>query len=84
MPAPDTDGLVWRLETAHFPGPVTRWTSSLFTTMETEILANLMAEAGILLDGVAYRELDGWIYTAVVPFGGRARDPSPRTPHRLL
>jgi pyruvate,water dikinase len=70
--------LVWRLETAHFPGPVTRWTSSLFTTMETEILANLMAEAGVLLDGVAYRELDGWIYTAVVPLGGRAREPSPR------
>lgn len=78
MPTLDTDGLVWRLETAHFPSPVTRWSSALFTTMETEILSRLMAESGVLLDGIAYRELDGRIYTAVVPFGGRPREPSHR------
>ena len=37
-----------------------------------------MAELGILLDGIAFRELDGRIYTALVPFGGAARTPLPR------
>ncbi len=74
----ETDGLVWTLDAVHFPDPVTRWTSHLYTTTQTTIIANLMAETGALLDGVASRELDGRVYTALVPFGGRIRPPSPR------
>ena len=33
----------------------------------------LMEETGVLLDGVAAREFDGRVYTAIVPLGGRAR-----------
>jgi rifampicin phosphotransferase len=67
------DGLVWRLETAHFPGPVTRWSSELFTSMETDIAARVMAEFGVLLEGIAFREIDGRVYMTVVPLGGRVR-----------
>ena len=68
-----TDGLVWRLEAVRFPEPVTRWSSALFTTMETEVVARVMDETGVLLDGVASREFDGRIYTAIVPLGGGRR-----------
>jgi pyruvate,water dikinase len=68
-----TDGLVWRLEAVRFPEPVTRWSSALFTTMETEVVARVMEETGVLLDGVVAREFDGRIYTAIVPFGGGGR-----------
>jgi pyruvate,water dikinase len=74
----ETASVEWTLESAHFPDPVTRWSSALYTTTQTAIVEQLMAELGILLDGVAFRELDGRIYTAVVPFGGAARKPQPR------
>ena len=74
----ETSSLEWTLESVHFPDPVTRWSSALYTTTQTAIIEQLMAELGILLDGVAYRELDGRIYTALVPLGGSARKPQPR------
>ena len=57
----ETDSLEWTLESVHFPDPVTRWSSALYTTTQTAINEQLMAELGILLDGVAFRELDGRI-----------------------
>ena len=74
----ETDSLEWTLESVHFPDPVTRWSAALYTTTQTAVIEQLMAELGILLDGVAFRELDGRIYTALVPFGGAARKPQPR------
>ena len=74
----ETDNLEWTLESVHFPDPVTRWSAALYTTTQTAVIEQLMAELGILLDGVAFRELDGRIYTALVPFGGAARKPQPR------
>ena len=68
-----TDGLVWRLEAVRFPEPVTRWSAALFTSMEPAVVAHVMEETGVLLDGVAAREFDGRVYTAMVPLGGRAR-----------
>ena len=72
------EGVLWSLDRAHFPAPVTRWSSALFTTTQTEVIHQLMAESGMLLDGIAYREVDGWIYRAVVPLGGRPHQPVPR------
>src|SRR5262249_20619532 len=70
----DGEGVVWALDTAHFPAPATRWSSALFTTVQTRVLRQLMAEAGVLLDGIAHRDRNGWIYTAVVPIGGQQHD----------
>ena len=71
----ETDGLEWTLEAVHFPDPVTRWSSALYTTMQTEVVARLMAEIGVLLDGVAFRSSTAGSTRAVVPLGGRARSP---------
>jgi phosphohistidine swiveling domain-containing protein len=73
-----TDDLDWTLEAGHFPDPVTRWSSALFTTTRTAVVERLMAEVGVLLDGIVYRELDGRIYTAVVPLGGASHKPRSR------
>ena len=51
---------------------------ALYTTTQTAVIEQLMAELGILLDGIAFHELDGRIYSALVPFGGAARKPLPR------
>lgn len=74
----ETDSLKWTLESVHFPDPVTRWSAALYTTTQTAVIEQLMAELGILLDGVAFRELGGRIYSALVPFGGADRKPQPR------
>ena len=73
-----TDGLAWTLDSVHFPDPVTRWSSTLYTTYETRIVARVLTDIGLLLGGVAFREFDGRIYSAVVPLGGRSRTALPR------
>ena len=41
-----TDGLVWTLEAVRFPEPVTRWSSALYTTLQTEIIARAHGRDG--------------------------------------
>ncbi len=38
----------------------------------------MVAEAGLPIDGLAFRELDGRVYTTIVPLGGKARRPPPK------
>ena len=69
--------LSWELEPSHFPQPLTRWANELFCTLQTSSIARLASEYGLLLEGVAMREFDGRVYTAVVPLGGKVRKPPP-------
>jgi pyruvate,water dikinase len=73
----DTGGLSWTLEPSHFPSAPTRWTSELFVTAQTEAIRRVTAEGGLPIDGLAMREFDGRVYTAIVPLGGKARKPPP-------
>ena len=74
----DTGGLTWSLEPSHFPDSLTRWMADIGVTTQTEVIRRVMAEAGLPLDTLAFREFDGRVYTTVVPLGGKARKPPPK------
>ncbi len=74
----DTGGLTWTLEPSHFPASLTRWSAELSATGQTDAIRRVVAEAGLPIDGLAFRELDGRVYTTIVPLGGKARRPPPK------
>jgi pyruvate,water dikinase len=69
----------WEREASHFPLPLSPMTRSLEMTAQNDALAGAFAEHGILSDGLAFREIGGWMYTRVVPPGGKDR-PVPPAP----
>ncbi|MBA2626340.1 MAG: hypothetical protein H0U89_12155, partial [Acidimicrobiia bacterium] len=74
---PDGRGLSWSQETTHFPAPLTRWAAALYVDEESRVIRELCTEYGLLLDGIEMKEFEGWVYTAQVPLGGKARRPPP-------
>ncbi len=76
--AQDTGGLTWSLEPSHFPASLTRWTAEIGVNTQTAVIRRVMAEAGLPLDTLAFREFDGRVYTTIVPLGGKARRPPPK------
>jgi phosphohistidine swiveling domain-containing protein len=71
----------WEREASHFPLPLSPMTRSLEMAVQNDALARAFAEHGILSDGLAFREIGGWMYTRVVPPGGKDR---PRPPAPLM
>jgi len=71
------DGLYWELEDVHYPDPPSRWGVRLMLEDQSVGIAELMAENGLLMDGVRFREHDGGVYVGFVPLGGKARKPPP-------
>ena len=69
----------WEREASHFPLPLSPMMRSLQMPVQNEAVARAFAEHGILSDGVAFREIGGWMYTRVVPPGGKDR-PVPPVP----
>jgi pyruvate,water dikinase len=69
----------WEREASHFPLPLSPMTRSLEMAAQNDALAGAFAEHGILSDGLAFREIGGWMYTRVVPPGGKDR-PVPPAP----
>ncbi len=65
------------LEDVHYPGPISRWTATLWVKEETRAIKELCAEYGLLLDGIEMKEIGGRVYTTTVPLGGKARKPPP-------
>ncbi len=47
-------------------------------TRQTEVIRRVIAEAGLPIDTLAFREFDGRVYTTIVPLGGKARKPPPK------
>lgn len=77
-PPPDGRGLSWTLETSHFPSPLTRWAATLFVIEESRSIKELCREYGMIIDGIQMKEFGGWVYTALVPLGGKAAKAPPR------
>jgi phosphohistidine swiveling domain-containing protein len=71
----------WEREASHFPVPLTPMMRSLEMAVQNDALARAFAEHGVLADGLEFREIGGWMYTRVVPPGGKDR---PRPPAPLL
>ncbi|CAN5781641.1 PEP/pyruvate-binding domain-containing protein [soil metagenome] len=68
----------WEREASHFPRPLSPMTRSLELATQNRALASAFAEHGLLPDGLEFREIGGWVYTRVVPPGGKERPMPPR------
>ena len=60
----------------HYPAPLSPAYRSLWLPALNEGFQQAMTEFGFLVDTVEQRDLGGWIYTRIVPMGGKER-PSP-------
>jgi pyruvate,water dikinase len=72
-----TKGLYWERDDVHWPGRLSRWCAEIMVKRYAQGVKELAAEHGWLIDGIAIQEVDGWVYYAVVPVGGKARKPPP-------
>jgi phosphohistidine swiveling domain-containing protein len=69
----------WEREASHFPLPLSPMTRSVELAAQNDAFARSFAEHGVLADGLEFREIGGWMYTRVVPPGGKDR-PVPPAP----
>jgi rifampicin phosphotransferase len=78
VPVDVPDGY-WEREASHFPLPLSPMTHSLVTAGQNGAIVRAFTELGLLADGLEFREIGGWMYTRVVPMGGKDR-PAPPAP----
>lgn len=71
------DGLFWELEDVHYPNPPSRWAARLLLEGQSRGIAELMAESGLLLEGIRFVEHEGGVYVGMIPLGGKARKAPP-------
>jgi pyruvate,water dikinase len=69
----------WTREGSHAPRPWLPFSRAV-AELRNGALRRLAVEAGLLFDGVEFREIGGWNYVRVVPLGGRT---APRPPDLL-
>jgi pyruvate,water dikinase len=70
-------GGYWEREASHAPRPWSPLTSSLTYEARNPALRQIMADFGLLIDAIEFREIGGWEYVRTVPLGGKDRPPPP-------
>src|SRR5260370_37745539 len=71
-------GLYWDGDEVVGAGRLSRWCAEIMVKRYAQGVKELAAEHGWLIDGIAIREVDGCVYYAVVPVGGKARKAPPK------
>ncbi len=59
----------WQREASHNPKPVTPLTSSMFLDAADQSFPKVFADFGLLAEALQFREINGYVYTAIKPFG---------------
>jgi rifampicin phosphotransferase len=67
----------WQREASHVPRPLSPLFRSLLPMANTGF-QNMFYELGVLPEGLEWREIGGWVYTRVLPPGGKDRKAPPR------
>jgi pyruvate,water dikinase len=67
----------WEREGSHVPRPLTPFTGSIFYDLANDGLRSAIAEFGLLIETIEYRDIGGWTYMRTVPLGGKDRPPPP-------
>jgi pyruvate,water dikinase len=67
----------WEREGSHVPRPLTPFTGSIFYDLANGGLRSAIAEFGLLIETIEYRDIGGWTYMRTVPLGGKDRPPPP-------
>ena len=66
----------WQRESSHCPRPVSALMRSLLPIVNAGF-GRMCTEMGVLAETVEWREIGGWVYTRVVPPGGKDRPVPP-------
>lgn len=66
----------WQKDTSHFPTPLTPFGASVLLPALSEV-PPIMAEFGVMIEGVEQRSVGGEVYMHTVPIGGKERAPPP-------
>jgi pyruvate,water dikinase len=62
----------WEREAAHFPEPLSPMLRSAILPIHERAMYQSMQENFVLIDGVQFREIGGWLYQRVVPLSDDA------------
>src|ERR1041384_3594873 len=72
----DVPGGFWQRESSHCPRPLSALMRSLLPIVN-EGFGRMFSDMGVLPERLEWREIGGWVYTRVVPPGGKDRTPPP-------
>jgi pyruvate,water dikinase len=79
VPVPiDPPSGYWIRESDHFPDPLSPLFRTTIIPRHEKAITETMEEYSILIDGVQFREIGGWLYNRVVPLGGKELPPPPK------
>jgi rifampicin phosphotransferase len=67
----------WEREISHFPRPLSPFHRSFLLGLQNDALHRTFEEMGGLLETLEYREIGGWVYSRLVPLGGKDLPPPP-------
>lgn len=76
-PEPGPGDFSWDREDTHYPDRMSRWGAELFLIRQSQGVRDLCESTGFLFEEVRAQEIDGWVYVAVVPLGGKVRKAPP-------
>ncbi len=74
----------WQREASHNPRPLTPLGSSFFIDAANQAFTKVFAEFGLLAERLEFREIKGYVYTAIKPFGVGDRGGGSLPPKWLL
>lgn len=67
----------WEREISHYPRPLSPMFSSLWLPVQNACFKRVFDELSPLIETIELRELNGWVYQRMVPFGGKDRKAPP-------
>ena len=73
----------WQRDASHFPQAVCPISRLLIAPIRAAV-KRWVDEYGFLIDGLELKEIGGWMYQRLVPFGGKDRPPQPIWLMRLM
>ena len=67
----------WTREPSHFPLPLSPFSEGALIGGINSSVRRMCAEQGLLIDAVQFSIIGGWMYTRIVPLGGKEPPPLP-------
>jgi phosphohistidine swiveling domain-containing protein len=61
----------WEREASHYPEPLSPFMRAIEIPAQNAAFRRAFAEFGVLLEGLEFREIGGWMYQRAVPLGGK-------------
>lgn len=74
----------WERDVSHWPEPGSPLQTSLVYPLVDRHSPEFLAAFGMLAERIQFRDIGGWHYVRVVPFGGKERKPPPTWLARIM